>query len=80
MNKGCGPHGGGAASAPLVDRLGFAVLVTSPATGSTLAWGPHRLGGRGSAGVVPLLTLAPRPFEVAGVAPSWAVLWLLPWL
>ncbi|APD48053.1 rod shape-determining protein MreD [Synechococcus sp. CS-602] len=33
-----------------------------------------------SAGVVPLLTLASPSFlKVAGVSPSWAVLWLLPW-
>lgn len=30
--------------------------------------------------LVPLLALAsPGPLQLAGVAPSWAVLWLLPW-
>ncbi|TVS04746.1 MAG: rod shape-determining protein MreD [Cyanobium sp. PLM2.Bin73] len=30
--------------------------------------------------VVPLLVLAaPAPLQLAGVPPSWAVLWLLPW-
>jgi rod shape-determining protein MreD len=33
-----------------------------------------------TAGVVPLLVLAaPAPLQLAGVPPSWAALWLLPW-
>jgi hypothetical protein len=30
--------------------------------------------------IVPLLTLAsPAPLRLAGIAPAWAILWLLPW-
>jgi rod shape-determining protein MreD len=33
-----------------------------------------------TAGLVPLLMLAsPAPLQLAGVPPSWAALWLLPW-
>lgn len=33
-----------------------------------------------TAGLVPLLELAaPAPLQLAGVPPSWAALWLLPW-
>jgi cell shape-determining protein MreD len=41
----------------------------------------HRQRWCGATGlVVPLLTLAsPAALKIAGVAPSWAVLWLLPW-
>jgi rod shape-determining protein MreD len=41
----------------------------------------HRQRWCGATGlVVPLLTLASPAFlKIAGVAPSWAVLWLLPW-
>ena len=41
----------------------------------------HRQRWCGATGlVVPLLTLASPGFlKIAGVAPSWAVLWLLPW-
>jgi rod shape-determining protein MreD len=41
----------------------------------------HRQRWCGATGlVVPLLTLASPPFlKLVGVAPSWAVLWLLPW-
>ncbi|MEY3749986.1 MAG: hypothetical protein RLZZ186_405 [Cyanobacteriota bacterium] len=41
----------------------------------------HRQRWCGATGLaVPLLTLASPAFlKIAGVAPSWAVLWLLPW-
>jgi hypothetical protein len=41
----------------------------------------HRQGWCGATAlVVPLLTLAsPGVLKIAAVAPSWAVLWLLPW-
>jgi rod shape-determining protein MreD len=41
----------------------------------------HRQRWCGATGLaVPLLTLASPGFlQIAGVAPSWAVLWLLPW-